>query len=53
LILYFILFAVSVGFIAGFFPALFFARVNAIQVLKNISSEGKIEQMIPVKNNLP
>ena len=38
LILYFILFAVGVGFIAGFFPALFFARVNATQVLKNITT---------------
>jgi putative ABC transport system permease protein len=37
-ILYFILLAIGVGLAAGFFPALFFARVNAIQVLKNISS---------------
>lgn len=35
---YFILLAVGVGIIAGFFPAIFFARVNAIQVLKNIST---------------
>lgn len=35
---YFLLFAISVGTIAGLFPALFFARVNAIHVLKNISS---------------
>lgn len=37
-ILYFILLAIGVGIAAGFFPALFFARVNAIQVLKNISA---------------
>jgi ABC-type antimicrobial peptide transport system permease subunit len=37
-ILYFILLAVGVGIAAGFFPAVFFARVNAIQVLKNISA---------------
>ncbi len=37
-ILYFILLAVGVGIIAGCFPAVFFARVNAIQVLKNISA---------------
>jgi len=37
-ILYFVLLAMVVGVAAGFFPALFFARVNAIHVLKNISS---------------
>jgi putative ABC transport system permease protein len=36
-LLYFFLFAVGVGIIAGLFPALFFARVNAIHVLKKIS----------------
>jgi ABC-type antimicrobial peptide transport system permease subunit len=35
---YFVLLAVFVGIMAGFFPALFFARVDAIRVLKNISS---------------
>lgn len=34
----FILFSVAVGVVAGFFPALFFARVNAIHVLKNLSA---------------
>ena len=34
---YFFLFAIGVGIIAGLFPAMFFARVNAINVLKNIS----------------
>ena len=38
LILYFIGFAVMVGVAAGFFPAIFFARINAIRVLKNISA---------------
>lgn len=38
LILYFIGFAVMVGIAAGFLPAIFFARVNAIRVLKNIST---------------
>lgn len=37
IILYFILFAIIVGTFAGFFPAVFFSRLNAIQVLKNIS----------------
>jgi putative ABC transport system permease protein len=37
-LVYFFLFAITVGMIAGIFPALFFARVNAIHVLKNISS---------------
>ncbi len=38
LVLYFIGFAVMVGLAAGFFPALFFSRVNAIQVLKDLPS---------------
>jgi len=38
LLVYFILFAVFVGCAAGFFPALFFARVNAVQVLKDFSA---------------
>ena len=36
-ILYFILLAVVVGIAAGFLPAIFFSKVDAIQVLKNIS----------------
>ena len=35
-LLYFFLFAIAVGTIAGLFPALFFSRVNAIHVLKNV-----------------
>ncbi len=38
LVILFILFALIVGVSAGFFPALFFARINAIQVLKNLSA---------------
>lgn len=38
LIVYFIGFAVMVGLAAGLFPAIFFARVNATRVLKNISA---------------
>ncbi len=38
LILWFILLAITVGLLAGILPALFFARVNIIKVLKDISS---------------
>jgi ABC-type antimicrobial peptide transport system permease subunit len=38
LFLYFIGFAIVVGIVAGFFPALFFSRINAAQVLKNASN---------------
>ena len=38
LVLFFILLALVVGVLAGFFPALFFSRVNAIHVMKNIST---------------
>lgn len=38
LILYFIALATAVGAIAGFLPALFFSRINAVQVLKDVSS---------------
>lgn len=34
----FLLLAIFVGLMAGFLPALFFARINAIQVLKNVST---------------
>ncbi|HEY5825005.1 MAG TPA: permease prefix domain 2-containing transporter, partial [Cyclobacteriaceae bacterium] len=36
--LYFICFASCVGILAGLLPALFFSKVNAIQVLKDLSS---------------
>lgn len=38
MMLYFVGFAVVVGVGAGFFPAIFFARINAIRVFKNISA---------------
>ena len=38
IIFYFILFALIVGIVAGFLPALFFSKVNAIQVLKDITT---------------
>jgi putative ABC transport system permease protein len=38
LVMLFIGFAVGVGLFAGFFPSLFFARINAIKTLKNMSS---------------
>lgn len=38
IITYFILFAVAIGIAAGFFPALFFSKINAVQVLKNASA---------------
>ncbi|MFD1141055.1 ABC transporter permease [Larkinella insperata] len=38
LLLYFLLLAVVVGLAAGFLPALFFSRLQAVQVLKDASS---------------
>ena len=38
LVLYFILLAVGVGFIAGLLPAVFYSKINAVQVLKDSSS---------------
>ena len=38
LISYFILLAIVVGAIAGFLPALFYSKINAVQVLKDASS---------------
>jgi putative ABC transport system permease protein len=35
---YFILLAIGVGVMAGFFPALFFSRINTAKVLKDFSS---------------
>lgn len=44
-IVYFIFFAVGVGFAAGFFPALFFSKVNAAQALKDFSSSLGFKKM--------
>lgn len=38
LLLYFLAMAIMVGIIAGFFPAVFFSKVNAIKVLKDASN---------------
>ncbi|WP_405512558.1 ABC transporter permease [Spirosoma sp. KNUC1025] len=38
IILYFVMMAVAVGLIAGLFPALFFSRINALQVIKDVTS---------------
>jgi len=38
LVLYFVLMALAVGVAAGVLPAVFFSRINAIQVLKSTSS---------------
>ncbi len=38
MIVYFIMLAIGVGAIAGFLPALFFSRINVIQVLKDASA---------------
>ncbi len=45
LILYFLVFAVIVGVAAGSFPAIFFARLNAVRVLKNISAVPLFRRM--------
>lgn len=37
-ILGFVGLAITVGIVAGFLPALFFARINAVQVLKDVTS---------------
>lgn len=44
-IVYFIIFAMVVGVLAGFLPALFFSRINAIQVMKDISSMKVFRQL--------
>jgi len=37
-ILYFVLFAIAIGVAAGFFPALFFSKINAAQALKDVTA---------------
>ncbi|AKD58649.1 hypothetical protein SD10_19195 [Spirosoma radiotolerans] len=51
IILYFIGLAVLVGLAAGFFPALFFARINAIKVIKDASSM-KVFQRVNMRKAL-
>ena len=43
LVILFIAFAIGVGFMAGLVPALFFSKLNTIQVLKNISTKNVIK----------
>ncbi len=38
LIVSFVVFAILVGIIAGFFPAIFFGKINPVRVLKNLST---------------
>jgi putative ABC transport system permease protein len=38
IVLYFVTFALAVGLIAGFLPALFFSRINPMHVLKDMTS---------------
>lgn len=40
MILYFLLFAVAAGLVAGIFPAIYFGRLNPIQALKNKAHAG-------------
>jgi putative ABC transport system permease protein len=42
----FILFAVLVGASAGLFPAVFFSRINAVQVLKNLTAIPMLKGVI-------
>ncbi|MBA4849402.1 ABC transporter permease [Emticicia sp. BO119] len=48
---YFLLLAVSVGIVAGFFPALFFSRINALQVVKD-NSKFKVFRHINIRKAL-
>jgi putative ABC transport system permease protein len=41
----FIIFSVTVGAVAGFIPAIFFSKVNAINALRNISSVKVFKQV--------
>lgn len=51
LILYFIMLAIFVGVAAGFVPALFFSRINTVQVLKNVSSI-KVFEHVSIRKTL-
>jgi ABC-type antimicrobial peptide transport system permease subunit len=41
----FVLFAILTGFIAGVFPATYFAKLNPIETLRNSSQSGKISKV--------
>ncbi len=45
LVICFFGFAIFIGVAAGFFPALFFSRINAVQVLKNSSSNRVFKKL--------
>jgi putative ABC transport system permease protein len=51
LIVYFLLLAVGVGTVAGFFPALFFSRINALHVVKD-NSKFKVFRHVNVRKAL-
>jgi ABC-type antimicrobial peptide transport system permease subunit len=51
LVFYFILLSLVVGLIAGLLPALFYAKINAVQVLKN-SSSLKVFRHLPLRKVL-
>lgn len=38
IVVYFIVMAIGVGLVAGFLPALFFSRINPVQVIKDVSA---------------
>jgi ABC-type antimicrobial peptide transport system permease subunit len=51
LILNFLLMTISVGIVAGFFPALFFSRINALQVVKD-NSKFKVFRHVNIRKAL-
>ncbi|RYU93188.1 FtsX-like permease family protein [Emticicia agri] len=51
LIGYFLVLAVSVGIVAGFFPAVFFSRINALQVVKD-HSKFKVFRHVNIRKGL-
>ncbi|GAB3513059.1 ABC transporter permease [Emticicia fontis] len=50
-IIYFLLLAVGVGVVAGFFPAIFFSRINALQVVKD-NSKFKVFRHVNIRKAL-
>ncbi|HTJ51206.1 MAG TPA: ABC transporter permease [Cyclobacteriaceae bacterium] len=43
--LYFVLFAIFIGIAAGIFPALFFSRVNPLQVMRDFAARSGFKKM--------